>query len=72
MLYLEIGLYYLGMIVVSYVKFSKEHDEIIKFKIKMAAFAENVNLVFKYKYNLPGNTSGQNLYFFWIPWFIFF
>ena len=47
MLYLEIGSYYLGMIVVFYVKFSKEHDETIKFKIKMAAFAEKCKFSFQ-------------------------
>ena len=47
MLYLEIGLYYHEMIVVSYVKLSKQHDEIIKFKIKMAAFAKKCKFSFQ-------------------------
>ena len=42
------------------------------FENKMRDFAINVNLVFEFKNNLSGNTSGQNLYFSWIPWFISF
>ena len=47
MLYLEIGSNNHGVISVSYVKFSKKYDEIIKFKIKLTAFAETCKFSFK-------------------------
>ncbi len=62
-LYLEIRSYYHGVISVSYVKFYEKYNETIKFKIISAAFAENANLILKYKNNLSGNTSDQKQYF---------